>query len=1240
MPIDLQDAARRADERSQRYAGPALLTGSRRAGEPPELSLVQQAGDVLVAPLRGLEGAAQDLYGLADAIVFDALPDYEERVFGVSRTAVGGLIEGVTNFAAGFVGANFVLPAKLFASAGRFAPIARGAAKGALADFAVFDGNEQRLSDLVQQFPVLQNPISEFLASDPEDPEVYGRLKNVLEGLGIGAFVDAVGLGVKALGIGRKFRAENPKASPREVEEAIDKGVPDEQLQAAWKAASEQDPGKAAPGDIGSPMKPGAAQAVSEPVAAVHEPPKVPAGEDAGVIVLRSMGVDEAKARELYSAVRRREAPISVNLQGLPPMDPAVAPRKLTQAERLEQELQLTDLNLSRYRGPEGALQLLRGMEQVFEPLKGLGDATRRSLKEQEATGLKALADIVGVKEKDAHALLVSLQKDVGDQVGLNRRIIGYKVAMQSAAEDSYRRMQKAMAPTAGDKDMLEFLESLEFLHEVELGVKSLLGEQGRGLGANRIPVRYAADMFSLDEIKEALHGKGGAQRAQDLAKKFKVLMASEMDPAARAAKAADMARGLAGRRTMGILNEYWYNSLLGRPTTLVVATLSNALTSVYRPLENMLGGVMLGDKDVIVDSVRELVGLAQSAGESMRATVAAMKGEGQLLDPNAVVSDIHDVSRRAISPENLGVDKGSVGGQALTWIGRLVRYPSAALTASDQFFKQLNYRSVARSRLMKDVLKASPGRPLHEVSAMVEDQLDKLIHRGQAYGTAQLYHRGVEDAVKSGLTGKVAVDEHARLFVQKALQDPEHARMSAVSDLALERAQEVTFTTPLTPGTLPYRYQEAVRNHPLLRIITPFVRTPTNVLKFAFDRNVNALTGVGQLLASKTFGDLAPSLERSRNKMVQDMLSGSPRRRAEALGRMAMGTSITTAILFKAFETDEQGRPLITGFGPADREERRVLEQSGWQQYSIRVGEGYVSYGRLDPFATIIGTAADIANHVRFANAEDQDAVENLSLGFAVSIAHSLTNKTYLSGLANAIDMLSDPENKAPVWARNLVGSVVPGQFASAVSVIDPNLRDVRSLADAMRNRWPGASDNLPPLRNVLGEPVKRAQSLGAGISPITNAFVPVLYREVSDDLVRTELANLRYGFTPPKRVRGGLDLTTVVKGDRNAYDRWLELHGSVQVGGKNLRQSLRRLMTSAAYTRIPAQSTDELASPRISMVQSVIDDYRSAAYRQLTREFPELAAADRARFQQRLRLKQGQETRPELLRQLQGGR
>lgn len=1220
-----------------RRARPSVLVGSSPA-EPEDTGVLATAGDIAAAPFRGLEGAVQDIYGLADTLAFDALPDYTDRFLGESRTRVGGFVEGVSNFAAGFVAAGFV-PLGWTAKAGRLAGVAKSAARGAIADFAVFDGHEERLSNLVESFPVLSNFVSEYLAADEGDSEIEGRLKNAVEGMGLGLLTDAMVLSVKALRAGRKARAAGKSAG--EVEAAMDKVAPPEQIEAAFHRAGDLVEPAPPPGALEAPSLPEAGAAVQGPPGQtagdlVSQPqptpvaaPPVASPQD----VLLTMDVDAAKAEALYTEARRRHRGGALLEQHL---DPRVNPRSLTEAERFAQGMLETDLNLSRYTGPEGGLQLLRSMEQLMEPLRGLGDASRRSLSEQEDAGLRELADMVG--EKNPHKLLVALQRDVQDLPALNRRILAYKTALQAYGEHVNKAAAKALKGTGSDADMVEALDGLKTLAEMELGVKSLLGEQGRGLGANRIPTRYLGDLFDRNAVQEALNGMGGRKRAQDMLEKYRTLWDSTEDPVARAAKAVDLAKGFSGRRALGVLNEYWYNALLGRPTTTVVNALSSTLTTVYKPLELIAGGALSARPEVVADGVRELQALVGSVGESWRAMKAAMTGGGQVLDPKALLSDVHDMTRQAISPENLGVDPDTVGGAAIRWTGRLVNYPSKVLTGTDQFFQQLNYRTVARAQLLKEAL-ANPAIGRENAAAFVEAELDKLVHRGQAYGTAQLYAKGVDDATRRGLRSKIAVDEHAREFVRKAMETPEHARLSALSAVAQRRAQEATFTAPLERGTLAHGYQQLVMQHPLLRIVTPFVRTPVNIIKFASDRSVGAAYGQIQLLAAKRFPAYAKTLESSRNALVRDMLSGDPRRMADARGRFALGMASTAFLLMKSVESAEDGMPLITGRGPSDREQRRLLEESGWQPYSIRIGNKYVSYARLDPFASIIGTAADITNYVRYAADEDQNAVEDAGYGLTIAVLNNFTNKTYLTGLASLFDMLHDPQRGFLPWARKFGASFVPGQFASTVDVQDPVLRDVRSIMDAMRARLPGASDDLPPLRNVLGEPVKRAQSLGSDVSSVLNAFVPILYREVSDDGIRKELAKLQHGFTPPKRTIGALDLTTVKSASgQNAYDRWLELHGEVKLGSRGtLRKAMSRLIESPAYKKVPAKSTDDLKSPRVNMIDNVIGDYRAAAWRQLLKEFPELGEAQRARTQQKANLLRGRETRPSLLQALQ---
>ena len=168
------------------------------------------ATDILAAPFRGLEGAVQGAYNLADYLAFDILPDYDTRFLGTSKTMAGGAVEGISQFATGFI--------PLFGLAGRAGALAKagtvtkGVVAGAATDFTFFNGQEARLSNLIQQVPELQNPVTEFLAYDGDESELEGRMKNVLEGLGLEAVAGTFIAGLKAIKRGRKVKEEGGTA--------------------------------------------------------------------------------------------------------------------------------------------------------------------------------------------------------------------------------------------------------------------------------------------------------------------------------------------------------------------------------------------------------------------------------------------------------------------------------------------------------------------------------------------------------------------------------------------------------------------------------------------------------------------------------------------------------------------------------------------------------------------------------------------------------------------------------------------------------------------------------------------------------------------------------------------------------------------------------------------------------------------------------------------------------------------
>lgn len=135
------------------------------------------------------------------------IPDIPE--FDQPDTVTGSLVQGVSQFLAGFIGAGKITKsAGILQGGGRLLGGARAYLNGAIADLAVFDGHEERLANLIQEVPELDNPVTEFLAADEEDTEIEGRLKNVLEGGALGLVADGLIQGIRAVRSARNARRQ------------------------------------------------------------------------------------------------------------------------------------------------------------------------------------------------------------------------------------------------------------------------------------------------------------------------------------------------------------------------------------------------------------------------------------------------------------------------------------------------------------------------------------------------------------------------------------------------------------------------------------------------------------------------------------------------------------------------------------------------------------------------------------------------------------------------------------------------------------------------------------------------------------------------------------------------------------------------------------------------------------------------------------------------------------------------
>jgi len=166
-------------------------------------------------------------------------------IFHKPETLAGNMTEGVSRFITGFAG-----PAKFLKGAGLTGSLVktslRGFSAGAVADLTVFDPNEGRLSDMLVEFdsPLLNNAVTQYLATDESDSEMEGRLKNVLEGMALGGLTESIFYGIKGWKKMRGVRDLDERAKiQQEVAKVIDDTNKGKKTKAVRKFALEGDQG-------------------------------------------------------------------------------------------------------------------------------------------------------------------------------------------------------------------------------------------------------------------------------------------------------------------------------------------------------------------------------------------------------------------------------------------------------------------------------------------------------------------------------------------------------------------------------------------------------------------------------------------------------------------------------------------------------------------------------------------------------------------------------------------------------------------------------------------------------------------------------------------------------------------------------------------------------------------------------------------------------------------------------------
>jgi len=1000
--------------------------------------------------------------------------------------------------------------------------IAKGAGVGAVAEQFAFSPYEERISNLVQSVPSLQNPVTEFLQADPSDNEATARFKMALEGSAIGVPVDAA---LRAFGRMRanKIAQDQPEVSgppkPEELKETF----------------------------VGPKSKFGGVPVEETPVAPEVVTPKVETPKRGTKIPEILKVTKEPKVRTARDYIGKiKDGEKSGELKAIFEDYDGKTIRKFRAGENQE-GVTLDDLDEVATRMMEDGFYTRADLESGAMTNRVLEDLTSNTPHPEDA------------------AIKYEWQRktDEGKEVRklLDDNNINYKGMTDQEVRQTYDDIVNDRLPPVRDEVPLEMYADDIALEESKISSKFI--EE-----VDRTPPEFAGNINlnkidSPDQVKNVIDEIAVTNDGFMEARRGVVKFGSDGEELAALAKETGLTENdLINRKSGSAFNaETAYAArVLNIESATNLTKLAKKAQGTDATAEDMFAFEEALNRHVAIQE--QIAGITAEAGRTLRSfreTVASAdvlrskaikdyiqaKGGGDRIEEMATfISNLDTPEQIAKFTKDAVKPKFKDKLQEL-WINSLLSSPSTHIVnvVSNGIVAATRMPEYAVASLLGAGRKGSDKVSFTETGGRIYGSMYGFLDGMRAFKNALIDPSSVDDPLTklelqrqnsiSGIKGEVIrlpgrfLTAEDQLFksvgyrqelwgqaIRKAksegkgikrayeIMDDPAKNFPDIELKARDTARYQTFTNPLGPTG--QSVQKIIQNHPWTRYIAPFVRTPVNIVKYAGQRT--------------PLGVFAKSYKEAIKK------GGAEADLARA--RVIVGSTAMASIAMLANDG------LVTGRGPADYREKSILRETGWQPYSIRVGDSYYAYNRFEPVGILFGLAADWTDIYKYTDKKFADGnkpeLEELATMLAASFTENITNKTFLTGISDFINVMFNPDRYGEASIQRFLASFVPTASYYVRKNSDPLIRDSQSVMDAFYNRIPGLSTELPARRNVFGE--ERRFQEGAApefLGTVGKTFSPVAKSTITNDVVFNELVNLKITPSTPKRTIGGVDLT-----------------------------------------------------------------------------------------------------------------
>ena len=459
-------------------------------------------------------------------------------------------------------------------------------------------------------------------------------------------------------------------------------------------------------------------------------------------------------------------------------------------------------------------------------------------------------------------------------------------------------------------------------------------------------------------------------------------------------------------------------NSVLSGPKTPMRAILGTGTATFLRPISMALGAAMRGDGATVRASLASMNAMREAIPEAWTLFRKNLDGywSGDLSTIKTRFQEVTKgdeqwkmytdwIEKKTAAGEATAGERFAFGvANAIRWTNdnKYLTYSTKIMGATDDAFGLILARAKAKEKAMREAM--------------------------------DLYNTGQITEISPEMLKKSQDDFFSQIM---------DADGNIIDDAALYSKKEATLTSDL--HGFANKLDKAFSANPWTKPFLLFARTGINGLELTAKH-----TPLFNMLVEESRDIFFATSKNLDNVRRYGITNATELANAKALmrGRMAMGSGL---ILMANMHYINGG---LTGNGPSNRQQRQLWIDSGWKPRSIKIGDAWVSYDAFEPFNLILSTIGDIGDHM---NQMGPEWTEKQYRKLAVVVMQGLSQKSYLASIQQFVDLFAGREGQMERIIASLMNNSLPlSSLRNELGkLFNPYMKELNAgIGDSIRNR------------------------------------------------------------------------------------------------------------------------------------------------------------------------------------------